>query len=59
MYMSVVDAGGDLEAHVRMDGAFIVSINIAINEAVHLDLLRDGDEGAGAPRPVRCRALRP
>ncbi|MCA1737739.1 MAG: heme-binding protein [Actinobacteria bacterium] len=33
MDIAVVDAGGNLKAHVRMDGAFIGSINIAINKA--------------------------
>ncbi|WNO52706.1 GlcG/HbpS family heme-binding protein [Stakelama saccharophila] len=31
--MAVVDAGGNLVAHVRMDGAWIGSIDIAINKA--------------------------
>lgn len=33
MDIAVVDAGGNLKAHVRMDGAFIGSINISINKA--------------------------
>jgi uncharacterized protein GlcG (DUF336 family) len=33
MDIAVVDAGGNLKAHVRMDGANIGSINIAINKA--------------------------
>ena len=31
--MAVVDAGGDLIAHVRMDGAWIGSVDISINKA--------------------------
>jgi uncharacterized protein GlcG (DUF336 family) len=31
--IAVVDAGGDLVAHVRMDGAWIGSIDISINKA--------------------------
>ena len=31
--VAVVDAGGNLKAHVRMDGAFIGSITISINKA--------------------------
>lgn len=33
MNVAVVDAGGNLVAHVRMDGAWIGSIDIAINKA--------------------------
>lgn len=33
MNIAVVDAGGNLIAHVRMDGAWIGSIDIAINKA--------------------------
>lgn len=33
MDIAVVDAGGNLKAHVRMDGAYIGSINISINKA--------------------------
>ncbi len=33
MDIAVADAGGNLKAHVRMDGALIVSINISINKA--------------------------
>ena len=33
MDVAVVDAGGNLKAHVRMDGANIGSITIAINKA--------------------------
>ncbi len=33
MDIAVVDAGGNLKSHVRMDGAFIGSINISINKA--------------------------
>jgi uncharacterized protein GlcG (DUF336 family) len=33
MDIAVVDAGGNLKAHVRMDGAFIGSIDISINKA--------------------------
>jgi uncharacterized protein GlcG (DUF336 family) len=32
MDIAVVDAGGNLKAHVRMDGALIVSIQISINK---------------------------
>lgn len=31
--IAVVDAGGNLVAHVRMDGAWIGSVNISINKA--------------------------
>jgi uncharacterized protein GlcG (DUF336 family) len=31
--LAVVDAGGGLIAHVRMDGAWLGSVNIAINKA--------------------------
>ena len=31
--LAVVDAGGNLVAHIRMDGAWIGSIDIAINKA--------------------------
>jgi uncharacterized protein GlcG (DUF336 family) len=33
MNVAVVDAGGNLESHVRMDGAWIGSIDISINKA--------------------------
>jgi uncharacterized protein GlcG (DUF336 family) len=33
MDIAVVDAGGHLKSHVRMDGAFIGSIYISINKA--------------------------
>src|SRR5436305_12583343 len=33
MNIAVVDAGGNLVAHVRMDGAWVGSIDIAINKA--------------------------
>ncbi|MDP9426354.1 MAG: heme-binding protein, partial [Actinomycetota bacterium] len=33
MDIAVVDAGGNLKSHVRMDGAHIGSITIAINKA--------------------------
>lgn len=33
MDIAVVDAGGNLKTHIRMDGAFIGSINISINKA--------------------------
>ena len=33
MDIAVVDAGGNLKAHVRMDGALIGSISISINKA--------------------------
>lgn len=33
MNVAVVDAGGNLVAHVRMDGAWIGSIDISINKA--------------------------
>jgi uncharacterized protein GlcG (DUF336 family) len=33
MDIAVVDAGGNLKAHVRMDGALIGSITISINKA--------------------------
>lgn len=33
MDIAVVDAGGNLKTHVRMDGAFVGSINISINKA--------------------------
>ena len=33
MNIAVVDAGGNLVTHVRMDGAWIGSINISINKA--------------------------
>jgi uncharacterized protein GlcG (DUF336 family) len=33
MNIAVVDAGGDLVVHVRMDGAWRGSVNIAINKA--------------------------
>ena len=31
--IAVVDAGGNLVAHIRMDGAWIGSVDIAINKA--------------------------
>src|SRR6201746_1333305 len=33
MNVAVADEGGDLVAHVRMDGAWLGSVNIAINKA--------------------------
>lgn len=33
MNIAVVDAGGNLVSHVRMDGAWLGSINISINKA--------------------------
>ena len=34
MNIAVVDAGGNLVSHVRMDGAWLGSIDISINPAV-------------------------
>ena len=31
--VAVVDAGGNLVAHVRMDGAWIGSVDVSINKA--------------------------
>jgi uncharacterized protein GlcG (DUF336 family) len=33
MNVAVVDAGGNLVAHVRMDGAWLGSVDISINKA--------------------------
>lgn len=33
MDIAIVDAGGNLKVHVRMDGAFVGSIDISINKA--------------------------
>lgn len=33
MNLAVVDAGGNLVAHIRMDGAWLGSIDISINKA--------------------------
>lgn len=33
MDIAVVDAGGNLKTHVRMDGALVGSINISVNKA--------------------------
>jgi uncharacterized protein GlcG (DUF336 family) len=35
--IAVVDAGGNLISHVRMDGAWIGSIDISINKALKVD----------------------
>src|SRR5271155_294166 len=35
MNIAVVDAGGNLVAHVRMDGAWIGSVDISIKKAYH------------------------
>ena len=40
MNIAVVDAGGNLVAHVRMDKAWIGSVDIAINKAWTLEGLR-------------------
>jgi uncharacterized protein GlcG (DUF336 family) len=40
--IAVADAGGGLVAHVRMDGAWLVSVDVAINKA-WTARLRHGD----------------
>ena len=46
MNIAVVDAGGNLVSHVRMDGAWIGSIDISIDKAYTSGCLRYFDEGS-------------
>lgn len=39
MNIAIVDVGGNLLAHIRMDGAWIGSIDISINKATHRERL--------------------
>ena len=52
MNIAVVDAGGNLVSHVRMDGAWIGSIDVSINKAwrAHWDI-----STAGSPRQPAVR----
>ena len=56
MNIAVVDEGGNLVSHVRMDGAWIGSIDIAINKAFTSRAFDDLNQGPGAPfaigRPI-------
>ena len=45
MNIAVADTGGNLVAHVRMDGAWIGSIDIAINKAFTRDLGKNSQSG--------------
>jgi Haem-degrading len=58
MDIAVVDAGGNLKAHVRMDRAFIGSITISINKA-YTAISFQGDEGPGGHEAARAAALQP
>ena len=46
MNIAVVDAGGNLVAHVRMDNAWIGSVDISIKKAWTVARLRHRDEGS-------------
>jgi len=50
MNIAVVDAGGNLVSHVRMDGAWIGSINISINNK---EVLRGKSRLAGDHGQIR------
>ncbi len=45
MNIAVTDAGGNLIAHARMDGAWIGSIDISQEEGVHIESVRHRDQG--------------
>ena len=52
MNIAVADAGGNLVAHIRMDGAWIGSVDIAINKAFTaraFDISTDDLAGMSAP----------
>jgi uncharacterized protein GlcG (DUF336 family) len=59
MNIAVVDHGGDLVSHVRMDGAWIGSVDVSINRAFTADQLHQlrppasalAASGRGAARP--------
>ena len=56
MNIAVVDAGTNLKAFTRMDGAWLGSIDIAIKQGLHCQSLRHFDQGTrpeqSAGRPV-------
>ena len=53
MNIAVVDAGNNLTAFARMDGAWLGSIDIAQNKAYTARVLRHADQGPGAADPAR------
>ena len=66
--IAVVDAGGGLVAHVRMDGAWLGSVDIAIDKAwtarafdltteTLAQLAQPGQQGFGLNTTNRCRAV--
>ena len=52
MNVAVVDAGGNLVAHVRMDKAWLGSVDIAINKAWTARAFDISDERVGGTEPV-------
>ena len=58
MNIAVVDAGGNLIAHERMDGAWIGSIDISINKAFTARAFDLATEASGAQRPAGQPVLR-
>lgn len=54
--IAVVDAGGNLVAHVRMDGAWIGSIDISINKAFTARALDTLTEDLAPPPRVRANS---
>jgi uncharacterized protein GlcG (DUF336 family) len=66
--IAVVDAGGDLVAHARMDGAWLGSVNIAIDKAwtarafdmptdALARLAQSGQQGFGINTTNGCRVV--
>ena len=55
--IAVVDAGGSLVAHIRMDGAWIGSVDIAINKA-YTARASSVDRRARCQLPARRPVLR-
>ena len=57
MNIAVVDAGGNLVSHVRMDGAWLGSIDISINKAFTARVRHGGQGPRESPRAgARCSA---
>lgn len=58
MSIAVVDAGGTLVAQIRQDGAWIGSVDVAIDKAFSARAFDVSTEGLGGERPART-VLRP
>jgi len=57
MNIAVVDAGGNLVAHVRMDGAWLGSIDISINKSIYFSRIRYRNKGLGPTFAIRRPVL--